>query len=358
MPSFLLLLNVNVTDVGLMTLLNSTVCSLLRIIETLPLFLSPYLDELILNLAKISPGLRAQQSSDAKVTTVLSRIIKIWTAMSQLIPTRVLIPAIDSSYTKLMRKKNFMSIESIMELLQQVFQNVDSKEFKNLQTELSEFFLKALQFRCNQHQSELLDGSSDCEFGELNEAEGFVIKTFVSLILKLSESSFRPLYYNLFEWAIRGDASTKERTVTFYRLSNEIAGALKSLFVLFATELVQNAVVTLNACNSTKVEGDEGLYFSNAPTKNLFLVQHILSTLYQIYLHDKQNFINTHRFDLLMQPMVDQLENEIILESEAVQELLKACLSQFAIAASDDILWKQLNYQILLKTRNNNPNIR
>lgn len=358
MPSFLLLLNVKVTDVGLLTLLNSTVCSVLRIIETLPLFLSPYLDELILHLAKISPGLQALKSGDAKVTTILSRIAKIWSAMSRLIPTRVLIPAIDCSYTKLIRKKNYMSIEAIMELLQQVFLNVDSKEFKNLHGELTEFFLKALQFRCDQNQLDLVDGSSDCAFKDQNESEGFVIKTFVNLILKLSESTFRPLYCNLYEWAIQGDSSTKERTLTFYRLSNEIAGALKSLFVLFATELVQNAAVTLNACNSTKVDGADGLYYANSPFKNLYLVEHILNTLFQIYLHDKQNFINTHRFDLIMQPMVDQLENEIILESLPVQELLKGCLSQFAVAASDDILWKQLNYQILLKTRNNNPNIR
>jgi hypothetical protein len=32
-------------------------------------------------------------------------------------------------------------------------------------------------------------------------------------------------------------------------------------------------------------------------------------------------------------------------------------LAQFAVAAADDALWKQLNYQVLLKARHNLPQV-
>jgi hypothetical protein len=44
------------------------------------------------------------------------------------------------------------------------------------------------------------------------------------------------------------------------------------------------------------------------------------------------------------------------LQSRA-SSLLTPCLSQFAVAVADDALWKQLNYQILLKTRHNLPQV-
>jgi U3 small nucleolar RNA-associated protein 10 len=55
-----------------------------------------------------------------------------------------------------------------------------------------------------------------------------------------------------------------------------------------------------------------------------------------------------------------QLENTLggveALQSRA-SSLLTPCLSQFAVAVADDALWKQLNYQILLKTRHTLPQV-
>jgi U3 small nucleolar RNA-associated protein 10 len=59
-----------------------------------------------------------------------------------------------------------------------------------------------------------------------------------------------------------------------------------------------------------------------------------------------------------MQPIVDQIENEFVLDDEAMQGLVKMCVAQLAVAASDDILWKQLNYQVLMKTRSDHADQR
>lgn len=62
-----------------------------------------------------------------------------------------------------------------------------------------------------------------------------------------------------------------------------------------------------------------------------------------------------------MQPVVDQLENTLGgiqgLKARAAEYIIP-CVSQFAVAIADDSLWKLLNYQILLKTRHNDAEIR
>jgi U3 small nucleolar RNA-associated protein 10 len=78
-------------------------------------------------------------------------------------------------------------------------------------------------------------------------------------------------------------------------------------------------------------------------------------------LHDNENFINKERFETLMEPFVDQFENQLGEENAVklrVKELLVPLLAPTAVAASDDCLWKALHYQLLLKTRDNSPHVR
>lgn len=49
--------------------------------------------------------------------------------------------------------------------------------------------------------------------------EGHVISAVVSMVMRLSEATFRPMFFKLFDWAIRDD-SHKERLLVFYRLAN------------------------------------------------------------------------------------------------------------------------------------------
>lgn len=80
-----------------------------------------------------------------------------------------------------------------------------------------------------------------------------------------------------------------------------------------------------------------------------------------VFLYDSQNFLNKERFETLMQSVVDQLENTlggIMSLKTRASELLIPCISQFAVATADDSLWKLLNYQILLKTRHNEAEVR
>ena len=347
MPNVLRFMVVRDDDPAAFLLLYSAVSALLKIIETVPLFLSPYLSKIIWELTRLSPGLKVIQ--DAKITLTTGKISKIWTSLAQLVPTRVLVPAIDEVYDKIMHKELYTSIEPLMELMYEIFQNVEGKDVKSYQSELTEFFIKAMQFRSE------VDGTK-IGFEKVNDVELCIIKALVALIMKLSEGSFRPLFESIFNWAIRDEPDNYNRAITFFRLTNEVSIALKSLFLLFSSELIDSAGPMLDKCNLSKHDGDS--CFGDDKNKNLYLTEFILKTLHNIFLHDHQNFINTQRFDIIMQPIVDQIENDFVVADERMQKIVGTCVAQLAVAASDDVLWKQLNYQVLMKTRSENSNER
>lgn len=95
-----------------------------------------------------------------------------------------------------------------MSVLAESFAGLIGADLTAMQSTLTDFFLNALQFRSTQ--------GKNVPDEKVDEVENHVIKALVSFVLKLSETSFRPLYYKFFEWATRLN-DHKERVITFYR---------------------------------------------------------------------------------------------------------------------------------------------
>ncbi|KAG5894567.1 hypothetical protein JTB14_021549 [Gonioctena quinquepunctata] len=326
-------------------LLKSIVTTVEKILDSMPLFLSPYLEKL---LVEISILLSKWDVSDSqqKSQPFIIKLNSIKHKIGSTIPLRVLLPTVEECYNRLVSKKCYRATSALMDILSEGVAILKGSDINNNLTELTNFFLNALKFRAE----------SQCTLEEANLVESHVVKAFTVLILKLSENIFRPLYYKLYEWAVSSEVKS-ERLITFYNLSSGIAKSLKGLFVLFAGHFINNSAHTLDSCN--RVKNDE-LYFAE-DSKTLLLLENVLKTLDSVFLYDSQKFINRDRFDILMQPLVDQLENtlggvEVLVERNS--RIITPCLVHFVLATADDALWKQMNYQILLKMRHNSPKIR
>jgi hypothetical protein len=77
---------------------------------------------------------------------------------------------------------------------------------------------------------------------------------------------------------------------------------------------------------------------------------------------DKISMGRTYFLSLLMLTahVSSQLENRLGGEErfqERVTKYLVPCIAQFSVAMADDSMWKPLNYQILLKTRDSSPKV-
>ncbi|XP_013181266.1 PREDICTED: HEAT repeat-containing protein 1 [Papilio xuthus] len=338
------------SDVQELVLL-STVTAISKIVESLPLFLSPYLLKILYEYSILFAKWDGYDQECSKVSTIVSKLGNIKKKIASSIPPRVLIPIANATYNIIIEKENYSAVAPVMSVLADSFGNVTAADFTALQQDLTSFFLSALQLR-----SDAVDKDVDADV--IDKAEDEVVNALVSLVLKLSETNFRPFYFKIYDWAVRTNIDGhKDRTITFYRLSSAIADKLKGLFVLFAGHFIKNAAELLDACNNSK---NEELFF-DSEEKCTSLVNYIIKTLHVVFLYDSQSFINKDRFETLMQPVVDQLENTIggidNLKTRAA-ELIIPCIGQFAVATADDSLWKLLNYQVLLKTRHNDAEIR
>lgn len=315
----------------------SSVTALHRLGETLPNFISPYLLDIIAQLCRLS---RLAEVSCLSATLV-TRLNSLRATLASKIPSRVLLPAVCKCYARLVQdQKN--QLVALMSLLQEHIGHMDRDQLTLHQSELTSFFLTALDFRAAHCQDNL---------EKAERVEGSVIQCLLSMILKLSEITFRPLFFKLLEWS----RLSKDRLLTFVRLSDSVALRLKGLFVLFAGNLVKPFSELLRQSQ----DRNDPLFACEL--KSSLLLRLVLDCLQKIFLYDSQRFLSRERADTLMGPLVDQLENLQGSEGEyrsRVAQSLIPCLGQFAVALADDAQWKTLNYSILLKTRHSDQKVR
>ncbi|XP_032098162.1 HEAT repeat-containing protein 1 isoform X2 [Sapajus apella] len=345
MPSLLTTMK-NTSDlVSSEVYLLSALAALQKVVETLPHFISPYLEGIlsqVIHLEKITSKMGSASQANIRLTSLKK------TLATTLAP-RVLLPAIKKTYKQIEKSwKNHMG--PFMSILQEHIGVMKKEELTSHQSQLTTFFLEALDFRA-QHSEDDLE--------EIGKTENCIIDCLVAMVVKLSEVTFRPLFFKLFDWAKTEDAP-KDRLLTFYNLADCIAEKLKGLFTLFAGHLVKPFADTLNQVNISKT--DEAFFDSEKdPEKCCLLLQFVLNCLYKIFLFDTQHFISKERAEALMMPLVDQLENRLGGDEkfqERVTKHLIPCIAQFSVAMADDSLWKPLNYQILLKMRDSSPKVR
>ncbi|NWR29845.1 HEAT1 protein, partial [Tachuris rubrigastra] len=323
----------------------SAVTALLKVAETLPHFLSPYLLDCLLQVVRLEK-IVAEFGPSSQISL---RVASLKTILATRLAPRIFLPAVTKCYSEVAHtRKNCLG--PLMNILREHIVGMEKEHLISHQPELTTFFMKVLDFRTDHAQDDL---------EEVGKTEAYIIDCLISMVMKLSEASFRPLFFKLFDWS-KTESTLKDRLLTFHRIADCIADKLKGLFTLFAGHLVKPFAETLNQVNISKT--DEAFFDSdNNIEKSCLLLQFTLDCLHKLFLFDTQKFLSKERTETLMQPLVDQLENVIGGDEkfqERVTEHLIPCIAQFSVAMADDSLWKPLNYQILLKTRHSSPKVR
>ncbi|XP_064269854.1 HEAT repeat-containing protein 1 [Passer domesticus] len=323
----------------------SAITALLKVAETLPHFLSPYLLECLLQVVRLEK-IVAEFGPTSQISI---RVAALKTILATRLAPRILLPAVTKCYSEVLHtRKNCLG--PLMNILKEHIAGMEKEHLISHQTELTAFFMKVLDFRTEHAEDDL---------EEVGKIEAYIIDCLISMVMKLSETSFRPLFFKLFDWS-KTEATLRDRLLTFHRIADCIADKLKGLFTLFAGHLVKPFAETLNQVNISKT--DEAFFDSDNNTeKSCLLLQFTMDCLHKLFLFDTQKFLSKERAETLMQPLVDQLEN-VLGGDEKFQERVTAhlipCIAQFSVAMADDSLWKPLNYQILLKTRHSSPKVR
>ncbi|XP_035177994.1 HEAT repeat-containing protein 1 isoform X1 [Oxyura jamaicensis] len=323
----------------------SAVTALLKVAETLPHFLSPYLMDCLLQVVRLE-RIVVEFGPSSQINV---RVTSLKSILATKLAPRILLPAVTKCYSEVANnRKN--CVGPLMNILKEHIVVMEKDHLISHQSELTAFFMTALDFRTEHAQDDL---------EEVGKTETYIIDCLISMVMKLSEASFRPLFFKLFDWS-KTESTLKDRLLTFHRLADCIADKLKGLFTLFAGHLVKPFAETLNQLNVSK--NDEAFFDSeNSTEKSCLLLQFTTDCLHKLFLYDTQKFLSKERAETLMMPLVDQLENVLGGDEkfqERVTEHLVPCIAQFSVAMADDSLWKPLNYHILLKMRHTSSKVR
>ncbi|XP_026170562.1 HEAT repeat-containing protein 1 isoform X2 [Mastacembelus armatus] len=328
----------------------SVVTALQRVTETLPHFISPYLQDTtiqVCRLTRLAETTSSSSSSSSAFAQLSVRLASLRSTLATKLPPRVLLPTLSRCYSSMVVNRKGQ-LAALISILKEHIGHMDKDQVNLHQSELTSYFLTALDFRADHCQGDLQTTS---------DIEGCVIDCLTTMVMKLSEVTFRPLFFKLFDWS---KSDSAERLLTFYRLCDCVAERLKGLFVLFAGNLVKPMSELLRQTNSSST-GELLFDCDEDAEKNSLLLQFVLDCLHKIFLYDTQRFLSRERADALLAPLVDQLENQVGGEQvyqQRVTRHLVPCVAQFAVALADDSQWKTLNYQVLLKTRHRDAKVR
>ncbi|KAL6526925.1 hypothetical protein OROGR_016015 [Orobanche gracilis] len=333
------------------------------IVDKLPGFLNPYLGD-ILKLVVLHP-----LSVSFLVVKLKSKADVVRKLITEKIPARLLLPPVLSMYSDAV-KSGDPSLSVVFKMLGNLVASMDRKSIGVYHAKIFDLCLLALDLR---HE----DPSS---VQNIDVVEQNVITAVVTLTMKLTEAMFRPLFIKTIEWSglsVEGDEHTQEkadsRAISFYSLVNKLADSHRSLFIPYFKYLLDGCARGLvdsedTNTGETQKKKKAKLHNNTKDRDGVLSIQvwHrralILSSLHKCFLYDNGNskFLDSSNFQVLLKPLVLQLvvEPPVSIENhpnipsvKEVDDLLVACITQMAVTAGSDLLWKSLNHEVLMQTR-------
>lgn len=337
------------------------------VVQRLGSFLSPYLDE-ILNLLVLEPCFLSSTNKNLNKKSESVRHL-----LPKMIPVRLLLDPLISAYDRALQRGETSMLASI-EMLDLVVTSFDKPSVLAHYKRVFELCLGAFDLRRRPPNP----------LTSVTVVETSIISLFTGLVLKLSENTFKPLFVRILEWAeselpddgVDGNKKNIFRNIVFYRVVNQLADKLRSVFVPYFQYMLKGCVQhlidgqdreTVKPRKKSKVSAEimqrkqkwVGLTSAEWHLRHL-----IISALHKCFLYDNVSFLDAQKFQMLLGPLVEQITVEKpsleksasntlewIPSSQDMDDVLVACLGQMAITAGTDLLWKPLNHEVLLCTR-------
>ncbi|KAF9021672.1 hypothetical protein BDZ89DRAFT_1137818 [Hymenopellis radicata] len=160
-----------------------------------------------------------------------------------------------------------------------------------------------------------------------------IVSAFTELIVNLNEATFRPLFRRLYDWAFVGRSGI-ERRITFCHVFSALLDYFKALMTPYMSFVLQEFIA----------------YWKSTDEKDWTLWTCILGTVTKSMLHDDGAFWQDDKVKQVYSPLVAQVP-VCALEDDESKVLLQDALSALVDNASDDIILKSINLDILMHTR-------
>ncbi|KAK4685034.1 U3 small nucleolar RNA-associated protein 10, partial [Tremellales sp. Uapishka_1] len=170
------------------TTIKQSFSTLSAVVETVPVFISAsQLSTILQSVIDVY----SKQDSAAKVLSVVAKKI----------PTKTLFPTVMELW-KTVQKQDESAMKAFFDLLRLTLRNADRKALPTLVKPVFAFFLDVFDLR-HRLQSQGYDSEV------VDVIENSAIGSFLELVTKLNEATFKPLFIRLYDWAVIDKAEDK-----------------------------------------------------------------------------------------------------------------------------------------------------
>ncbi|KAF1803275.1 hypothetical protein V8B55DRAFT_1587041 [Mucor lusitanicus] len=322
------------------------VSALETIVSVLPHFVSPYITKMLKGL--LHPSIYTYDAAHSQKALIEAKTTAVLSQLATSVAPRVLLTPVFAFFDAAIQNgtKSTLALCSVVsQAIRTMTRDVMTSHYK----QLFKFFLIAFDIRRTHSQ--------DFEESDINVIEDAIIGTFLDLVMKLNETLFKPLFLKVVDWAtieLATDGAVVsedglKRVLFFYKLADALLDKLKSIFTPYFGYLIDDVIMRLERYKEEQQPIDA-------------LWNYIMSALRKSFLYDNDNLWNATKFEKIVDPVTDQmLVTSKGTSSDYLTRMntyLVPCVGQMAVTVSNDTLWKPLNHKVLLKTREDDPEIR
>jgi len=197
--------------------------------------------------------------------------------------------------------------------------------------------------------------SSHWTTADVDATEADMVEAFVTVVMKLNEVLFKPMFVKLMGWASPDSTKASEslaagRQLMFYKLVDALLDNLKTLFVPYMS-LVLDQMTTILAAGATHASAQTGSWL------------YVVSSLGKSFIHDTEGlWKQDSRSEKLMKLLTDQLEPKGVTKTAGYADHMKLYLvpsiAEYAISAGTEKNNKTLNQALLTRCRSAEVEVR
>ncbi|TFK48252.1 hypothetical protein OE88DRAFT_1664727 [Heliocybe sulcata] len=180
----------------------------------------------------------------------------------------------------------------------------------------------------------------------VEQLESTIINAFLEFVTKLNETSFRPMFRKLYDWAL-GDSdggSSLGKRITFCHTYEALLEFFKSLMTPYMSFLLSPFMDILQTFKSSTVLNESVLWTS------------VITIFGRSFRFDEGVFWRDDKLRQVEPALMAQIP--VALRVGDGRDVLRNCLIALTDAASDDALLKKINLDVLMHTRSDDAALR
>ncbi|KAF8578875.1 ARM repeat-containing protein [Ramaria rubella] len=307
-------------------------------------------------------GDRMEQDAQAVLVTLLSTISQFWgiddlvqlselslstqpallnirKTLAKKIPAKQALPALFRLWSEMAATKHnqpsLNTREAFFDLFKRVVRFAPRDDVHGHLQDIFKLFVEAF------------DMYSGVNRQEVEPFEKLTMATFVDVVTKLNEASFKPIFRRLFDWALNDAAVEKlvHRQITFFCLLTSLINLLKGLLTPYMGMVLVPLTELLDSYRSNRNQS-ERLWMSAV---ELFRTSLTL---------DEGAFWRADKLHKLIPTFIAQIDVCPFFATNEARQPLKLCLGALVAAMDDDSSLKSLNLGILMQTRSDEAQVR